>query len=322
MNIIEDIKENYLEIALTIGVILGCIVFAPFWGVYLIGKGVYYYLPSNIRKRKIQARHEKYKKEKAKQREAEIEVLEKKMGLSMENKFRIFYDKHYYKNPENPEYKRRDVYLEDLKKKAAENYVSPDIIVAVECYDPKHYEDLYEGGEPSELFDEFWDGDRRILYRPKSLPTKISHAHKKGQLGSGRRKAEINIPADKDCYVVLLVRKDYYQVPEDALIRHKETIDSKYLGTFSFSDDASLYVKNFNNYMNHFAFHPSQMTEPVRSYFRRLYTLAECGNYDNYFIVQVPGEFQFSKVEAGTDERLNEYIEEFKRKYKKEENNE
>lgn len=69
--------------------------------------------------------------------------------------------------------------------------------------------------------------------------------------------------------------------------------------------------------MNHFAFHPSQMTEPVRNYFRRLYTLAECGNYDNYFIVQIPGEFQFSDVEAGTDERLNKFIADFKRKYKK-----
>ena len=29
-------------------------------------------------------------------------------------------------------------------------------------------------------------------------------------------------------------------------------------------------------------------------------------------------EFQFSEVEAGTDKRLNEFIEDFKRKYKKE----
>lgn len=313
----DDIKDNFFEIALGIGVLLGCIVSAPFYGVYLIGKGVYYYLPSNIRKRRMEAQQEQDKKEKARQRDAEIEVLEKQLGMNTKNKFRILCDKYYYKNSEDPEYRSRYGYLKNLRQKAAENYINPDIIVAVECYEPKYYEGLYKASEPSELFDEFWDGDRRILYRPKSLSAKTHHAHKKGQLGSGQRKAEPSAPADKDCFVVLLVHKDYYRVPENALIRHKETIDSEYLGAFSFSDDASLYVNSFNNYMNHFAFHPSQMTEPVRNYFRRLYTLTECGNYDNYFIVQVPGEFQFSDVEVGTDERLNKFIADFKRKYKK-----
>ena len=314
---IEDIKDNFETGALYAGFVVGGIVIAPFYGAYLIGKSVYYYLPSSIRKRKMEVQQEKDEKEKAKQRDAEIEELEKKMGLSAENKFRIFYDKYYYKNPGNPKYRSRYEYLEDLRQKAAKNYVSPDMMVAVECYDPKYYEDLYKAGEPSELVDEYWDGDRRILYKPKSLSAKTSHAHKKGQFGSGQGKAKTSEPVRKDCYVVLLVRKDDYQVPEDALIRHKETISSSYIGTFTFTNSASAYFANFSSYMNHFAFHPSQMTEPVRSYFRRLYTLTECGNYDNYFIVQVPGEFQFSEVEAGTDEQLNEFIEDFKRKYKK-----
>lgn len=313
---IEDV--DFLEIALATGMILGCIVSAPFYGVYLIGKGVYYYLPSNIRKRRMEAQQEQDKKEKARQRDAEIEVLEKQLGMNTENKFRILCDKYYYKNSEDPEYRSRYGYLENLRQKAAENYISPDIIVAVECYEPKYYEELYKTGEPSELFDEFWDGGKRILYKQKFSSFKTYHTHQKEQLGSEQYGADA--PVRKDCYVVLLVHKDYYRVPENALIRHKETIDSKYLGTFSLSDDASLYVNSFNNYMNHFAFHPSQMTEPVRNYFRRLYTLTECGNYDNYFIVQVPGEFQFSDVEAGTDEGLNEFIENFNKKYKKNEN--
>ena len=35
------------------------------------------------------------------------------------------------------------------------------------------------------------------------------------------------------------------------------------------------------------------------------------------YVYAVPGNFQYSEVEAGTDERLNEFIEDFKRKYKK-----
>ena len=314
---IDDIKENFEMGALYAGFVVGCIVIAPFFCVYLIGKGVYYYLPSSIRKRKMDTRQEQEEKEKKKQRDAEIEELEKKMGISDGNKFRIFYDKYYYKNPGDLKSRSRDEYLEDLKKKAAENYASPSVIVAVECYDPKYYENLYKASEPSELVNEYWDGDRLILYKSKSSSTKTSHAHKKGQLGSGQNKGKANAPVRKDCYVVLLVRKDDYQMPEEPLIRHKETINGTYIGNFAFTNNASVYCNNFSSYMNHFAFHPSQMTEPVKSYFRRLYTLTECGDYDNYSIVQMPGEFQFSEVEAGTDERLNVFIEDFKRKYKK-----
>ena len=312
----DELKDNFEMGALYAGFVIGGIVIAPFYGVYLIGKGAYYYLPSSIRKRKEQERQEQEEKEKKNRRDAEIRELEKRLGTNTENKFRIYFDKYYYKNPGDPKFRSRDEYLEDLRQKAAVNYVSPPIIVAVECYDPKYYEDQYKDKKPWEFVDEYWDGDRRILYRPKSLSTKTSHAHKKGQLGSARRGSKASVPVFDDCYVVLLVRKDDYQVPEDALIRHKGAIPGEY-GNFSFSDSASAYFNNFKSYMNYFAFYPSQMTEPVKSYFRRLYTLTECGNYDDYFIVQVPSEFQFSEVGAGTDEQLNEFIEDFKRKYKK-----
>ena len=307
---IDDVKDNLWLFLLCVAVTVGGIIVAPFYIVYLIGKGFCYFLPSNIRKRKVEAREKRDKEEKEKLQDTEIEELEKRMGISSDNKFRIFYDKYYYKNPES---RSRDEYLEDLKKKVAVNYASPNIIVAVERYNPEYYESLYKAEEPSG-FEDGW-----ILCASDSLSTIPHHAHKKGQIGSGRGKVKVNVPVHKDCYVVLLIHKDYYHVPEDALIRHKETIDGKYIGTFSFNNSASVYFGYFSGYMNHFAFHPSQMTEPVRSYFRCLYTLMECGNYDNYFIVQVPDEFQFSEVEAGTDERLNEFIADFKRKYKKDE---
>ena len=50
----------------------------------------------------------------------------------------------------------------------------------------------------------------------------------------------------------------------------------------------------------------------------QLSTLQECGNYEDYYVAFVPGEHQVSEVEAGTDEQLNEFIANFKRKYKKE----
>lgn len=228
----DDVKDNLWLFLLCVGVTVGGIIAAPFYIVYLIGKGVYYYLPSNIRKRKRDARQEQEEKEKEQQWDVEIEELEKKLRMNAENKFRIFYDKYYYKNPES---RNRDEYLEDLKKKVAVNYVCPDIIVAVERYDPEYYESLYTAQEPSE-FEDGW-----LLCASDPLSAKTHHAHKKGQLGSGRGKVKVNAPVHKDCYVVLLIHKDYYHVPEDALIRHKETIDGKYVETFSFNNSASVY---------------------------------------------------------------------------------
>lgn len=307
----DDIKENFGITAVGIGFVLGGIIIAPFYVIYLIGKGIYYYLPSNIRKRKMEAQEKRDKEEKERQQDAEIEELEKRMGLSTENKFRLFYDRHYYKNPEA---RSREEYLEDLREKVTEHYASPDIIVAVEHYDPGYYESLYQEKEAFRI-DESWNN--KILFTSDPLPFAKYHAHKKGILGSGRKKVEGSTSAYENCYVVLLIHKDYYRILADALIRHKETVDSKRVGSFSLNNSASAYFDYFRAYMKHFAFHPSQMTEPFNSYFRLLYTLTECGNYDNYFIVQVPGEFQFSEVEAGTDERLNKFIADFKRKYKK-----
>ena len=167
---IEDVKDNLWLFLLCVGVTIGGIIAAPFYIVYLIGKGIYYYLPSSIRKQKEQARQEQEEKEKKNRRDAEIKELEKELGMNSENKFRIFFDKYYYKNPES---RSREEYLEDLKEKVATNYVCPDIIVAVECYDPEYYESLYKATEPSG-FEDGW-----VLCASDNLPAATHHAHKK-----------------------------------------------------------------------------------------------------------------------------------------------
>ena len=98
------------------------------------------------------------------------------------------------------------------------------------------------------------------------------------------------------------MRKSRYDLPENPLIRHRDVVKDKYIGQVALQEGAYRYVYGFERY---------------ESCFRSLYTLTECGRYEDYFIVQVPSEFQFPDVEAGTDEQLNEFIADFKRKYKK-----
>ena len=49
-----------------------------------------------------------------------------------------------------------------------------------------------------------------------------------------------------------------------------------------------------------------------------LSTLQKCGYHEDYYVAFALDEFQFSEVKAGTDKQLNEFIANFKRKYKKE----
>lgn len=46
-------------------------------------------------------------------------------------------------------------------------------------------------------------------------------------------------------------------------------------------------------------------------------TLAECGPYQDYFLVKVPGRFNYLAVVENKEERLSKYIDDFKQKYKK-----
>ncbi len=289
----DDIKDNFEMGVLCAGFVVGGILIAPFYGVYLIGKGVYHYLLKNVRERKRQEQELREREERQRKQDEEIRLLEEQLGLD-KRKDASFYDPFYYKNPK---WGKRDEYLKDLKQKVADGYASPDLIVAVECYDPLYYEKLY------------WKQRKKSAVYGRPCDPIF-------RMGIYDDKEEDDTFADKKCYVTLLVRESCYGLPENPLIRHRDAVKDEYIGQVV-QGEARQYVYGFECYMKYFAFHPSQMTEPHESYFRRLYTLTECGRYEDYRVVQVPGEFQFSDVEAGTDERLNKFIEDFKRKYKK-----
>ena len=95
-----------------------------------------------------------------------------------------------------------------------------------------------------------------------------------------------------NCLVLLLLHKDCYDVEEPGKL-----------------PKADRYVKVTYSRM--------RRMRHIIDYAVRLQTLSECGNYQDYYVYAVPGKFQYSEVKAGTDERLNEFIEDFKRRYKK-----
>lgn len=287
----DEIKDNLGMFALCTGTVLGGIIVAPFYGVYLIGKGIWHYWPKNVRERKRKEQESREQEEQRRKQDEEIGLLEERLGLG-KRKDVAFYDPYYYKNPK---WGKRNEYLENLKRKVAAGYVSPDIIIAVECYDPLYYEKLYwKQRKSSIVYRQPWNGDWE------------------DPILDYNEVEETDIFTDKKCYVTLLVRESRYDIPEESLIRHRDVVEQAYIGLQALQGKACQYVHGFESYMKYFSFHPSQMTEPHESYFRRLYTLAECGRYEDYRVVQVPGEFQFSDVEMGTDERLNEFIETFK----------
>lgn len=293
----DEMKDNFELGAVCAGFVLGGIIIAPFYVVYLIGKGVWHYLPKNVRERKRQEQERLAQEERQRKLDEEIRRLEEQLGLG-KRKDASFYDPYYYKNPK---FGKRDEYLKDLKQKVVNGYTSPDLIIAVECYVPLYYEKLYWRER------EKWAVYGRNVDWCEPVFGLEIYDEKEGD----------DTFADKKCYVTLLVRESRYGMPENPLIRHRDVVKDECFGQVALQGEAHKYVYGFERYMKYFGFYISQMTEPHESYFRRLYTLAECGRYEDYRVVQVPGEYLFADVEAGTDERLNEFIADFKRKYKK-----
>ena len=108
--------------------------------------------------------------------------------------------------------------------------------------------------------------------------------------------------------VLLLLHKECYNVQDCAPV---EKYSLEYVGRMNVEEPGELpgadcYVKATYSNMRH-----------THDYAVRLQTLSECGNYQDYYVYAVPGNFQYSEVKMGTDKQLNEFIEEFKRKYKK-----
>ena len=105
---------------------------------------------------------------------------------------------------------------------------------------------------------------------------------------------------DGSCYVLLLIHKDSYDMADYVKTGVQPIL---------FSGDpwtAKAYFDSLHDMWRHSC-----------DLVGRLSTLTECGNYEDYYVAFVPGEHQVFEVKTGTDEQLNEFIEDFKRRYKK-----
>lgn len=110
-----------------------------------------------------------------------------------------------------------------------------------------------------------------------------------------------------DCQVLLLLHKDCYDILGCAPVE-SGTLEHLFNGSEGPGKlpRADRYVKA-----------SYEMMTFSNDYAVRLQTLSECGNYQDYYVYAVPGNFQFSDVETGMDERLKKFIADFQRKYKK-----
>lgn len=110
-----------------------------------------------------------------------------------------------------------------------------------------------------------------------------------------------------DCQVLLLLHKDCYDILGCVPI---ERGSLEHIGNGSEGPGklprADRYVKA-----------AYEMMTFSNDYAVRLQTLSECGNYRDYYVYAVPGNFQFSDVETGMDKRVKKFIADFQRKYKK-----
>lgn len=110
-----------------------------------------------------------------------------------------------------------------------------------------------------------------------------------------------------DCQVLLLLHKDCYDILGCAPVE-SGTLEHLFNGSEGPGKlpRADRYVKA-----------SYEMMTFSNDYAVRLQTLSECGNYQDYYVYAVPGNFQFSDVETGMDKRVKKFIADFQRKYKK-----
>lgn len=91
---------------------------------------------------------------------------------------------------------------------------------------------------------------------------------------------------------MLLVHKDYYHIPKE-------------------SERADIYFEQGKSN----AHEKDPLPKPQHRYIHAQ-TRAECGHYENYYIVEVPGWYEYHEIQSSRV--IREFIENFKNKYKKE----
>ena len=86
---------------------------------------------------------------------------------------------------------------------------------------------------------------------------------------------------------------------------------------FWFIKTITTYLKNLNDFEQgkSNAHEKDPLPKPQHRYIHAE-TRAECGHYENYYIVEVPGWYEYHEIQSSRV--IREFIENFKNKYKKE----
>lgn len=126
---------------------------------------------------------------------------------------------------------------------------------------------------------------------------------------------------EEDCDVLIMVHKNFYDISK--LRSRERCITGKY-DFFIFDVMARSWNRNYHNledcvYVLDCAdkyFRPIELfgrgDGRIRYFSGR--TLSECGRYEDYYIVHVPGKFQCDEVIAGS-RRVDDFIDKFKQEY-------
>lgn len=163
-----------------------------------------------------------------------------------------------------------------------------------------HYDPLYMGNEQRGR-EGYW----------ADLKKKVASGYKSPDLIWMIKEVKSGLCAPRfgygDCQVLLLLHKDCYDILGCAPVE-SGTLEHLFNGSEGPGKlpRADRYVKA-----------SYEMMTFSNDYAVRLQTLSECGNYQDYYVYAVPGNFQFSDVETGMDKRLKKFIADFQRKYKK-----
>ena len=115
-----------------------------------------------------------------------------------------------------------------------------------------------------------------------------------------------------DCQVLLLLHKDYYDILSCVPVE-RGPLEHIWNGSEGPGKlpRADCYVKA-----------SYEMMTFSNDYAVRLQTLSECGNYQDYYVYSVPGEFDYQGLLQGKCDELDKFLEDFNKKYKKNGNRE
>ncbi len=192
------------------------------------------------------------------------------------------------------------VKLEELKKtKICEmnekiNWLEEKLGLYTRGQNAIHYDSAYYKNPESETMDDWFPNmDYRDTPTLRERIAYLRDLSKKAACGYHGPDVVVAIKSEngvsyfrepKECGVSLFVHKERYTCPEGAKLVERGAYPMLMLGG---------------------------------NYGEEIKTLTECGPYQDYFVVKVPGRFNYLAVVENKEERLSKYIDDFKQKYKK-----